>query len=78
MCHLVKAASQFCSVLLVAKIALFATSFYCASHLVSGLIAGALKGQIDHGVLQGAPHVELQRKVVHPLQTGLGGGGGYG
>lgn len=49
--------------------ALFPTSFYCISHLVGGLIAGALQGQIHHGVLQGSAHVELQREVVHTLWT---------
>ena len=37
------------------------------SHLVGGLIAGILQSQVDRGVLQRAPHVELQGDVVHTL-----------
>ena len=38
-----------------------------ASHLVGGLITGVLQGQVHHGVLQSAAHVELQGDVVHTL-----------
>ncbi len=37
-------------------------------YLVHGLVAGALDAQVDHGVGQGAAHVELQGEVVHALK----------
>lgn len=36
-------------------------------HLIGGLITGVLQGQVHHGVLQCASHVELQGQVVDPL-----------
>lgn len=41
-----------------------------ALHLVHGLIAGVLQGQVHHGVLQGTAHIELKGNVVHTLQFG--------
>lgn len=37
-------------------------------HLIGGLIAGVLQGEVDHGVLQSPAHVELQGQVVDALQ----------
>lgn len=37
-------------------------------YLVEGLITSTLDAQVDHGVTQGASHVELQGQVVDPLQ----------
>ncbi len=37
-------------------------------YLVHGLVAGALDAQVDHGVGQGAAHVELQGEVVYTLE----------
>lgn len=38
-------------------------------HLVHGLVTGVLQGQVHHGVLEGATHVELQGDVVDTLQV---------
>lgn len=39
-------------------------------YLIGGFVTCVLQSQVDHGVLQGAAHVELQREIVHALQTG--------
>lgn len=39
------------------------------SDLVDGFIAGVLQPQVDHGVLERPAHVELQRQIIHPLNT---------
>jgi len=38
------------------------------AHLVDGFVAGILQPQVNHGVLQRPPHVELQGEVVNPLE----------
>ena len=38
------------------------------THLVHSLVAGSLDAQVDHGVLEGASHVVLQRQVVDALE----------
>ena len=42
------------------------------SHLVDGLVTGVLQPQVNHGVLEGSAHVELQGEVVHPLDRRTG------
>ena len=37
------------------------------THLIHRLVTGPLDAEVDHGVGQAAPHVELQTEVVHPL-----------
>jgi hypothetical protein len=37
-------------------------------HLIESLIACSIDAKVDHGVGEGAPHVELQGQVVDPLQ----------
>ena len=38
------------------------------AHLVDGFVASVLQPQVNHGVLQSPPHVELQGEVVNPLK----------
>lgn len=37
-------------------------------HLIHGFVASPLDSNVDHGVVQGSTHVELQREVVDPLK----------
>jgi hypothetical protein len=39
-------------------------------YLIEGFVAGTLDSKVDHGVGEGATHVELQGQVVHPLHSG--------
>ncbi len=39
-------------------------------YLIEGFVAGTLDSKVDHGVGEGATHVELQGQVVHPLHRG--------
>ena len=39
------------------------------SDLVDCFIAGVLQPEVDHRVLERPAHVELQRQIIHPLDT---------
>lgn len=42
-------------------------SCWLVSDLVDGFIAGVLQPEVDHSVLEGPAHVELQGQIIHPL-----------
>ena len=40
------------------------------AHLVHGFVASTVDADVDHGVLQGSAHVELQGEIVNSLERG--------
>ena len=47
-------------------------SVFLSFYLIHGLIASSLDADVDHGVGQGATHVELEGQVVNTLDTRKG------